>query len=492
MKNIFKTGLMSLATSALLLTGCTSSFDEVNTDPDAYTKVPHTNVLARALVRNASDMGGDMDGYGTWAGYMVKIQYMDYMADFIPSNNTYGNRWSGAYFSMSQLKEVLKLTEEEAEGNKNIRLVARLWTEYLWTYLLDGWGDIPYSEALKGSVEDGSILESKYDKHQEIYPVVMENLKKIADEMAAGFGPDALGEGDLLYGGKMEKWQRFCNSIRLRTAMRLSGVAPDLAKSTIEEICGNPSKYPFIDSTDSECYFWWQGSGSYFERWYDNKRTRDDFGMFDIFIDHLLDMQDPRIHAVAKPATVDDEYRGFQNGPSGQPQLNTISRPGAIYRDDPAGFYPYFKASESYYILAEAAMNGWNVGMTAQAAYEKAVRISMEENQVSEEDTEAYLTGKGKWDNTKERIWWDMWVSLFKNNFEAWALFRRTGVPTTNYIAIESVWKGIHNTPPFRLPYPQNQYLYNTENVNSAVSSQGIVDQVWGGQLWWDKRTGVK
>nr|WP_305953585.1 SusD/RagB family nutrient-binding outer membrane lipoprotein [Parabacteroides distasonis] len=28
-------------------------------------------------------------------------------------------------------------------------------------------------------------------------------------------GSDDLGEGDLLFGGDIEKWQRYCNSMRL-------------------------------------------------------------------------------------------------------------------------------------------------------------------------------------------------------------------------------------------------------------------------------------
>lgn len=491
MKNIVKRSVALFATATLLMTACTGSFDEINTDPDAYPTVPYTNVLGYGIRSVATDFGNDIDGYGTWAGYIAKIQYLDYMNDFIPSNNTYGNRWLSSYNVNSQFKNILQLTEETAEGNKNMRYVLRIWQNYLWSYLLDGWGDIPYSEALKGSVEEGSILESKYDNQEEVYRDVMNALATVANEMGTSLGTDELGEGDFLYNGDIEKWQRFCNSVRLRMAMRVSGVWPDLAKSTIEEICGNPSKFPVIDSNDNAADFWWQGSGDYFEPWYSNSRTRDDHGISDIFIDHLKEMQDPRLHSIAKPATVDGEYRGMQNGPAAMVALNTISRIGAIYRDDPSGFTPFFQACETYYILAEAAMLGWNVGMTAQEAYEKAVRLSMEANEVSEADTEAYLAGKGKWDNTKERIWWDMWVGLFKNNFEAWSLYRRTGVPTTNYIAIESVWKGIHNDQPFRIPYPNNQYLYNTVKLEEAISRQGIVDYSWGKQLFWDTRTGV-
>lgn len=135
-------------------------------------------------------------------------------------------------------------------------------------------------------------------------------------------------------------------------------------------------------------------------------------------------------------------------------------------------------------------MLGYSVGSTAKEAYEMAVRLSMKENNVSDADADTYLTGAGKWDGTKDRIYWDEWVALFKNNFEAWCLYRRTGFPTTNYISLTSVWGDAHNTQPFRLPYPNNEYLYNADNVKAAAVNS--VNYCWGQQMWWDTRTGVK
>jgi hypothetical protein len=490
MKNMVKTGMAWVwALLFAAVTGCTGAFEEINTNPNALDMVPATNILGNVLRTSADQHGGDMDGYGTFAGYIIKIQYMDYLGGLVPSNNTFGNRWYHCYWGNTQLNTLLENTEESAEGNKNIRMAARIWQNYLWLYNLDSWGDMPFSEALKGDPEKGNVLMAKYDRQEDIYPVVMANLKAVADELAAGFGDSPVGEGDFLFGGEMAKWQKFCNSLRLRAAMRLSAVAPDMARSVIEEICGNPGKYPVIGENDENAYFWWQGSQPYFERWYDNSRTRDDHGLSDILIDHLKEMQDPRLAVIAKPATVDGEYRGFQNGAATQPQLNTVSRIGAVYRDDPAGFTPFFRACETYYILAEAAMLNYNVGMTAAEAYERAVRLSMEDNGVSGEETEAYLAGKGQWNNTKERIWWDQWVALFKENHEAWCLYRRTGVPTTNYPSLNSIYGTAHNDQPFRLPYPNNEYLYNADQLNVVLSD--IKDYCWGRQLWWDTRTDV-
>jgi len=475
-----------------LIPACTGDFEDINTNPDALSDVPHTNVLGNVLRGMADQMGNDMDGFGTWAGYISKIQYPDDLSGAVPSNNSYGNRWARCYWSQEQLRVVLEKTEATAEGNKNLRWACRITQLQWWLFNIDMYGDMPYSEALRGSAELGGIVEAKYDSERDIYPDLIVKLKAIGDEMAAGFGNDYIGEGDFLFDGNVGKWQRYCNSLRLRAAIRLSGVSPELARTHIEEIAGNPDRYPLIDSSENAGYFYWTTSSPYWDRWYDNFRTRDDHGLFDTFVDHLKNMEDPRIAAIVKPAPSDGEYRGYVNGGPTATPLNNFSRIGALYRENPGGYTVFYKPCETYYILAEAAMKGWNVGMTAQEAYEKAVRLSMEDNEIDAEETEAYLEGKGKWDNTIDRIWWDQWVALFKENMEAWCLYRRTGIPTpeVNYVSIRSIWGDAHDSQPFRAPYPENQRLYNSDNYE--IANSGIVDYVWGKQLWWDTRQGVK
>lgn len=487
-----KVTIISCLAGSLLFANCTKSFEEVNTDPDALTEVPVANLLANVLRNTGESFGGDIDGYGTFSGYIVKIQYLDYMSGLIPTNNTFGNRWAACYYNNAQLKEVLSLTAETADANKNIRLVARIWQNYMWSYLTDGWRNVPYSEALKGGQDEGSVLKAKYDRQEDIYPAILQDLKTIADEMATGVGTDDFSVGDFIYEGDIQKWRKFCNSLRLRIAMRISGVAPDLAKSTIEEICADPGNYPVLETNADNCYLTYPGAAPYFEPWYNTGyvgRRVDNFGMADIFVDHLKETADPRLAKVANVAA-DGEYRGFQNGAaSTPPNLANISFIGDKYMNDAVGFTPFYKSCETFYILAEAALLGYNVGMTAEEAYEQAVRLSMEDNQISESATDAYLAAAGQWDGTKERIWWDMWVALFKENFEAWNLYRRTGIPSTNYPSLNSIYGDAHNDQPFRLPYPNNEYLYNTENVNSAAAN--VADFVWGEQMWWDQRTGV-
>lgn len=490
MKNIFKlTTVASLAVS-LMLGGCTSNFDEINSDPDALETGAPTNMLGYALRETMSRQAG-FDATEAWAGYIVKIQYMDNY-NYLPTNNTYGNKFSNCYRRIVLLDDILALTEENADELKNIRWASRIFKEYLWLLNTDQFGDIPYTEANK--VEDGQ-MKPKYDSQEIIYPAILENLKAIADEMAAGLGSDNIGEGDFLFGGDIQRWQKFCNSLRLRAAMRIVNVAPDLAKSTIEEVCQNLTSYPVLETSAENAYFYWQGSSPYFEPYYNDFRTRDDYGMSNIFVNHLLSTEDPRISAIMQPAASDGEYRGYENGALSAPSnIQTISRMGVMYREDPAGFTPLLKSCENYFIMAEAAMRGWNVGISAQEAYETAVKISMEDNGVSAADAETYLANAGKWDNTLERIYMEEWVALFKENCEAWSLYRRTGYPKEIRTSGEYPGKfcsfgTAHNDVPFRMPYPDNEYQYNKENVEAATVD--VVDNTWGKQMWWDTRTNV-
>lgn len=490
MKNIFKlTTVASLAVS-LMLGGCTSNFDEINSDPDALETGAPTNMLGYALRETMTRQAG-FDATEAWAGYIVKIQYMDNY-NYLPTNNTYGNKFSNCYRRVVLLDDILALTEENADELKNIRWASRIFKEYLWLLNTDQFGDIPYTDANK--VEDGQ-MKPKYDSQEIIYPAILENLKAIADEMAAGLGSDNIGEGDFLFGGNIQRWQKFCNSLRMRAAMRIVNVAPDLAKSTIEEICQNQAAYPLLETSAENAYFYWQGSSPYFEPYYNDFRTRDDYGMSNIFVNHLKSMNDPRISAIMQPAATDGEYRGFENGALSAPSnIQTISRMGVMYREDPAGFTPLLKSCENYFIMAEAAMRGWNVGISAQEAYETAVKLSMDDNGVSAADAETYLANAGKWDNTLERIYMEEWVALFKENCEAWSLYRRTGYPKEIRTSGEYPGKfcsfgTAHNDVPFRMPYPDNEYQYNKENVEAATAE--VVDNTWGKKMWWDTRTDV-
>lgn len=473
--------------SVFILANCTDSFEDVNTDPDRAKDAPATNVMAFTIRYFGStffDVWADMNEPSTYAGYLTKIQYID-EARYTYRPGTVENNWYYGYRLLNNINEIKKkATKDDA---KNLLGAAKVLETLIVQNMTDRWRDIPYSDAIK---LDKGVLLPKYDTQEEIYPALLTTLAEAADLLASG-SADQLGDGDVLYGGDVEMWQKFANSLRLRLAMRISGVSADLAKQTVEAVLGNPTKYPIMGSNDDNAMFVWPGASPYEEPWFSDSKGRDDHAVSDVLVNVLKSLSDPRLPVYAVPATSDGEYRGFTIGAAAQPSLATVSRIGTRFRKDAAGFSPFMRYAEVMFCVAEASKKGWSTGTTTKAAYEAGVRASLKENGVEEADIVDYLAtaGKGAFDDTYNQIYLQEWIAMFKQGMEGWSLYRRTGIPSSHYIAPGTTYTG-HNTPPFRYPYPANEFTLN--GGNSKTYTNQVKDDFWGKQMWFDKRTGVQ
>ncbi len=487
-----KTNVIYKTSAALLMLisfGCTKNFEEINSNPNRPENAPLTNILAFTIQDHAANIfntWGDMNEPSTYSGQLSKIAYLDESRyQFRP--NIVENMWTFASRELKNLEVIIQ--QSRAENATNMEAVALTFQTYVWQFATDRWRDLPFEMALKG---DEGFISPEYDTQEDVYPVLLERLKN-ANELFAQGGSDELGGGDLLFGGDVQKWQRFANSLRLRLAIRVSNVAPDLAKTHIEEIMSDVSTYPIMESNDDNAFFIWPGNLPYWEPWFQDGQARNDYSVSDVMIDQLVALADPRLPVYAKPAPQDGAYRGSIIGRTNAAQsaagpASRYSPIGARFRDDVTGFSPFMRVSEVQFILAEAALKGWNVGVDAKTAYDNALTLSLEENGLSTSEIEGYLsTGAGAYNGTLQQLYLQKWISLFKNGQEAWAETRRTDVPVLN-AAPGSPYPG-HNRPPFRYPYPTSETNLNSANSGEYVAS--VEDNFWGKQMWWDTRQGV-
>jgi hypothetical protein len=88
----------------------------------------------------------------------------------------------------------------------------------IFGYVTDVWGDIPYSQALKGDAPEAIILPA-YDAQKDIYTGLFSDLAEAVTGLSSG-GVQSLGSADPIYGGDGLKWQRFANSLRARHALQ--------------------------------------------------------------------------------------------------------------------------------------------------------------------------------------------------------------------------------------------------------------------------------
>ena len=77
------------------------------------------------------------------------------------------------------------------------------------------------------------------------------------------------------------------------------------------------------------------------------------------------------------------------------------------------------------------------------------------------------------------------WAATFLNGFEAWANYRRLGLPALTQVNWPSSVTG--GVIPKRLPYPVNEVQLNAQNLNEAVARQGVNGTAdYSTPVWWD------
>ncbi len=113
--------------------------------------------------------------------------------------------------------------------------VALTMKSFIYGTITDLWGDAPYTDAVKGDV-GSQFVQPVFDTQDIIYAAVIEDLKKASALFATRDATGISSTYDVFYGGNMEKWQKFANSLLLRYYMRISDKNPAAAKSGIEEI----------------------------------------------------------------------------------------------------------------------------------------------------------------------------------------------------------------------------------------------------------------
>src|SRR6185312_2784549 len=136
-----------------------------------------------------------------------------------------GDRWKNYYAFLAQYKDLLRvynLLPESEQADKRIYII--LATIYFYDHsqrVVDLHGDIPWSEAGLLGTNSGDYQRSaaKYDKAEDIYTKMLDDLKGFADELnSIAISPNnatILNTQDFINHGDLKKWKLYCNSLRL-------------------------------------------------------------------------------------------------------------------------------------------------------------------------------------------------------------------------------------------------------------------------------------
>lgn len=455
--------------------GCGDGLTELNENPNQPVSVGADFLLPSAIVAGAERLHGsslNMDMVGLWVQHYAEHRYaIEDRYEF--QDVTINGHWSNLY--ESPLRDLYEVKQKGAEaGWPNVQAVGTILTSWIMQAVTDLWGDAGFSQALLGR-DSPPEMTVEYDTQQEIYDALLADLSA-ATAMIVPSGPK-ISDGDLLYGGDMNQWKLFANSLRLRVAMRLSEVAPSVAAS---EVASAISAGVFTNSADAAVLHF-VDNGVDVHPIFGYERNRDDHSISATLVDTLKSLNDPRLPVYARPNQA-GEYVGTLNGDMSDPPLTQVSRIGTWFSSaaTPAVIMSY---AEVLFLRAEAAERGWVAGNPDQL-YEAAIRAAMSELDISASDIDEYLEQPQVQYRGGEaglrQIWLQKWVSLFGNGPEAYAEWRRTGVPELQP-GPDAINDGLI---PVRLPYPDRERSLNREAVEAAMARQG--GATLNSPVWWD------
>ena len=475
MKAYAKPARVALLLATVWAAGACDDLTSLNENKNAPDDVGAEFLLPQAIRSGAESAFGAtmmLSHTSIWPGHAVQIQYPDEETGLVRADRM--DAYWNAYYA-GPLSDIQTVLEKARSGNDpNREAVALIWRAWLFHQVTDLWGDVPYSEALAGRDNP----RPAYDAQQDIYTGLIADLTTAVGTMTQT--GDGFGAGDILYGNSFAQWRRFANSLRMRLAMRMVN---EMAGAAETAFVAAYNAGGFQSNADNAVVRW--PGAPYENPLYEDYLGRDDHGISGALVDTLKSLGDPRLELFAEPAAQDGEYRGHYNGYEAPPlSLSNYSRINNYWRANGAATPTLIMGyAEVLFLQAEAAQRGW-IPASAADLYTAGIRAAMTQftgNAASEQEINDYLANPRVVYNPAtglQQIHLQQWIGLFMNGGEAFAHWRRTGVPNLTPgpdLVVSRI--------PVRFTYPSGEQSFNSVNLNSALSRQGggldLVTPMW-------------
>jgi hypothetical protein len=491
MKQIFKISSVAaaLATIVVVGPGCSKikDFGTTNVNPGGTS----TPVTAALLTNVESGLGANYATSvtaGQYAQYFSETQYPGtslYTAPILSFSGTYSGDLYDLQNIINQNTDPATKSIVAASGsNANQIAVARILKAYIFWTITDRWGDIPYSEALKGA----AVKLPKYDKQQDIY---VDLIKELKESVAMFDNNGVVFKGDILmnYAGTATatvvntKWKKFANSLRMLIALRTSKIYPNAGQWAATEFNAALTDPGGILTANTDNVAQVYPNTTFANPWYANYVTssRVDNAESKTVTDYLSANNDPRL------ASYGTTPNGFPYGLDRPHATLIVSGIAYILKGQsiPATDPVYLlTASVVTFARAEAAERGWTTEVAA-TLYASAVTLSLTQYGYTSAQALTYLAQPAIAYGTSnlQKIATQRWLATYPDGTQAWAEWRRTGFPvlTPSAYAVN-----VGGQIPRRYIYGTDEYSLNAANVKLAAANYTGGDGQ-DSKVWWDK-----
>ncbi|TDS17527.1 SusD/RagB family nutrient-binding outer membrane lipoprotein [Sphingobacterium paludis] len=503
--------------AALSLNACTKSFEGYNTDPNNLTEVGERErpfmfakaqssaAMNRSFYQTVQNLGPDL-----YAQYFA-LTTTSFTTDRYQLVPDWQRRfWTVVYVDTApQLKSIL----DNVEPNSGEGALANILWVYAFHRLTDQFGPVPYFAAAE---PQQSIA---YDAMDQIYDDFFLRLSAAVEALQALPAGTRIYQGyELMYDGDIQNWIAFANSLRLRLALRISGI--DAARARAEAEAAVAAGVMLTNAQNASLLKSLNGNDT---NGLSQVGAWNEFAMSSTIASYLKGYEDPRLAMYFQPSISTGTYNSLRNGVSAADLGNVRNQAAANsnigqywvqYNGNvPAGMlvqrFHVMAAAESYFLRAEGALNGWNMGGDARQLYEEGIRTSMGQWGITDGDAIAAYLASGNtpvapedfhnspavgttpiaWSTDaavqRAQIGVQKWLAIFPDGMEAWAEFRRSGYPSMYNVLVSNNADLPAGNFINRLPYPLTEQTNNLAELERGRALLGGTDNA-ATKLWWD------
>lgn len=443
------------------------------------------------------------------------------------------DRWMNFYNTLAQFRALQDVYNNLSESDQNDnRIFVNLAEIFLYDHLsqiVDNFGDVPFTKA--GFISITGNLQSSYasyDKATDIYTTMLDRLGELYTDIHTqktslkSNVSALLKDQDFINYGDLDKWERYCNSLRLRLAVRTASQGSLSAKGqqvVAEILNGN---YPLVSNLDQTIKL--DANDNDPANFFDPDGLRTGYGfdapaaaiswasqaMLDVLTKSVSGENDPRL-PIMYSKNAAGQYKGLSSHDTEGNQTDNLALANSLrvysrIDSTTVGYNksfvsPIITPAEVDLLKAEAFQNGWASG-DAKAAFVAGILHSTQfyfmENKISPSTAgtkmdipaESVITEYATkvWNaatNKQEVIITQKWLNFgYFQSPQAWTEVRRTGYPQLYYP--EDPLAQVFKTVPNRVRYPNAERSYNTVNYEAQLQAMGGTDNAYL-KLFWAK-----
>ena len=449
-------------------------FGDTNVNPNDIS-----NPITYAILTGVETGVANWANNGTaavWIQYFSETQYPGNGLYAIPKNrfdfyySSTGN--NGGANSLLNLQTIIK-----ANNNTEEVAVARILSQYIYWNMTDLWGDIPYSQAFKGTAP-------AYDKQQDIYKGMIAELK----DARAQFTNSGALKGDIIYNGDVFKWKKFANSLRAVMALRLSKRFPGAGEYAATEFKAAIAD-GVIENNADNCKLLYPGGDWKNPYWQAHDGARDN-GESEHMFNLLSSFGDGRQAAFGSSSKAVPS--GIKEADINSWIKNNIDWSRAfngIYRLETSPVV-IMNASQVFLARAEAADRGWT-SEDFTVMYQNGIKASFDQWSLPAPSASYFaqanvaLTAPAGTNANLKQIATQRYLAAFPDGTQGWSEYRRTGYPAI--APAPAPLNPAHVTIPRRYIYDDIEFSLNPAGVTAAVANLPGGKNEQEARMWWDQ-----